>query len=463
MKKLIHDIHKGKNLEQNLERYKKEAIQTYSEYGTLELTFSAYTLLEEVEEEKKELAERESTMIDRVLQTLGKLGDGSCPYGELAEQMRKIREDITARMDLFTAYTDRLICYEYVLNRMEYSYLSEKEITAKLSAYPDEEYIQQLLGYLFGDKDQSVVRDKLRLVVSQVPVHLTKNKFFEKISDALTLYQGGDCSALDDFIYILRTSAMLYEPKHYVGEYTDFEELLTKLEEADYTNMTELQYNDMTQVLEKAAQMIHELTDFYYSVQKVVNGIYAMSLVLPYVEEQSKLVKAGRSIWNCLALRQYKAEMLIPLEGRIESCVERSSYLESVLFEIKQSYRDQLGKMSLTAFFDDFSLVANLLSDSLFINLEQVNDEKKADAAYVKECEKKLLAELSDQFSRLSRPVKRAVMGQILEKLPMMFQSSQEVEEYLRVNLLGCQVKSEKAIVMTMLWDLMQEEKEWCS
>lgn len=461
MKKLIHDIHNGKNLKENLQVYQKMAIQTYSEYGTLELTFSAYTLLEEIMEERKELASKEEGVINTVLHALGELGKEACDYCKVAEKMRNLREDITAKMDLFTAYTDRLICYEYVLNRMELKYLSDKELKSKLAAYREEEYLQQLMGYLFGNKDQSVVRDKLRLVISQVPVQMTKTKFFEKIGDAFTLYQGGERSSLNDFIYILRTSAMLYEPKHYVGKYTEFETLLKQLETADYVNMTEAEYDEMTKVLEKAAQSIHEITDFYYSLQKVVNGIYAMCLVFPYVEEESKLVKAGRSIWTCLALREYRAEMLTPLEGRIEQCVEKSSYLESVLYEIKNSYQEELTDLALTSFFNDFALVANLLSDSLFIDLEQVASTEIADADYVQQCQERLLEELSAKMSQLSRPVKRAVMGQILEKLPMMFQNSHEVEEYLRVNLLGCPDKAEKAIVMTMLWDLMQEEQEW--
>lgn len=461
MKKLIHDIHNGKNVKENLKVYCDMAIKTYSEYGTLELTFSAYTLLEEIVEEKTELAVKEQEVIDTVLQALGELGKETCAYGEVAERMRKLREKITAKMELFTAYTDRLICYEYVLNRMELKYLPEKEIAKQLAVFQEEEYLRQLMSYLFANEDQSVVQDKLRLVISQVPVHMTKSKLFEKIGEALTLYQGGERSSLDDFIYILRTSAMVYEPKRYEGDYTDFETLLNRLETADYVKMPEAEYEEMTRVLEEAAQSIHEITDLYYGLQKVVNGIYAMCQVLPYVTKESKLVKAGRSIWVCLANREYRPEMLMPLEGRIERCIEKSSYLESVLYEIKNSYQEELTELSLTSFFEDFTLVANLLSDSLFINLEQEAKSEVADADYVQQRTDSLLEELSEKMGQLSRPVKRAVMGQILEKLPMMFQNVQEVEEYLRVNLLGCQDKAEKAIVMVMLWDLMQEEQEW--
>lgn len=461
MKKLIHDLHNGKNVIRNLNVYRDLAVQTYSEYGTLELTFSAYMLVEKIMEENTQSTKQETKAIEAVLQALGEIAKETCDYDKVIARMKTLREEITAKMDLFTAYTDRLICYEYVLNRMELKYVSEKELNNILKSFHEEEYMARLSSYLFADKDQSVVRDKLRLVIGQVPVHMTKNKLFEKISEALTLYKDGDRSSLDDFVYMLRTSAMVYEPQRYVGEYKEIEDKLARLSSADYSDMSEEEYEEMATILEQAAESMHEMTDFYYSLQKVVNDIYAMCLVLPYVEEESKLLKAGRSIWTCLALREYRDEMLMPLEGRIEESVEKSSYLESVLYEIKSVYKEEIDSLGLAQFFEDFALVANLLSDSLFIDLDKAVKEEVADVAYVQQCTDKLLDELSEKMSQMSRPVKRAVMGQILEKLPMMFQNTDEVHEYLRINLLGCSNKAEKAVVMTMLWDLIQEEQDW--
>lgn len=461
MKKLIHDIHKGKNLKENLKKYAELAIPVYMDYGMLELTFSAYTLVEEIVEESQELAARESEPIARVLAALGTLGQENCDYASLAADMQELRREITRKMDLFTAYTDRLICYEYVMNRMEMAFIPEKELTKKLADFDEKEYMAKLNEYLFGNTDQSVIQDKVRMVMGQVPAHITKNKLFERIEEASTLYKDQDRSAMDSWLYMIRTSAMIYEPQHYVGQYAALEQQLKRLEQADYDNLSESEYDELAAVLETGARDIHEITDFYYNVQKVVNGIYAMCLILPYCETESKLVKAGRSIWCCLAKKEYKEEMLLPLEGRIEPCVEKSSYLESVFYEIKSSCQKELTEVGLTQFFEDFALVTNLLSDSLFIDLSRMGEEEKADGAYIKTRTSQLLEELEEKFQSLSRPVKRAVVAQILEKLPLPFQSAAEVQEYILVNLMGCSNKAEKCVVLTILWDLMQEEKEW--
>lgn len=458
MKKLIQDIHKGKNLEGNLKVYEKMALATYGDYASLELTFSAFTFVQEMVEEKAELAAGEKDMTDAICEVLDSLGRNTGDSQAILHRMKELRQKITDKMDFFTSFTDRLICYEYVLNRMELKYIPEKELKKRLASFDEEEYIRQLRAYLFGQEDQNVIRDKVRLVVGQVPVRMTKIKFFEKIGEALTLYKDGDKSALDDFIYMLRTASMIYEPQNKGEDYPELNKIMEQLEVADYSELTEEEYNCLVELLEQGAKKISELTDFYYSMQKVVNCICAMTLVREYPKEDTKLAAACRSIWVCLAKKEYRDEMLLPLEGRIEENVEKSSYLESVLYEVKVSYKKEIEKAGLTAFFEDFAMVANLLSDSLFIDLDKVAKEEKADAAYVQQCQEKLFRELEEKMESVSRPVKRAIMGEVLEKLPMMFQKSGEVEEYIRINLLGCQDKAEKCTVMTMLWDLLQEE-----
>lgn len=461
MKHLIQEIHTGKNLDKNLKQYEKIAVETYRDYGSLELTFSAFTFVEEMVEEKADLAVKEKEMTDTVWEALDSLGKKMGESEKIICDMKELRQQITEKMDYFTSFTDRLICYEYVLNRMELKYIPEKELKKRLASFEEEEYVRELCGYLFRQEDQSVIRDKVRLVVGQIPVRMTKMKFFEKIGEALTLYKDGDKSSLDDFIYMLRTAAMVYEPADKGDNYPELQGILGDLESADYSDLSEVEYNRLAERLEQGAKQISQLTDFYYSMQKVVNGIYAMALMEDYQTEDSKLAAACRSIWVCLAKGEYRDEMLAPLEGRIEENVEKTSYLESVLYEVKASYKEEVKAAGLTQFFEDYAIVANLLSDSLFIDLDKVVQEEKADASYVEQCREELFRELEEKLSEVSRPVKRAIMGEVFEKLPMMFQKSSEVEEYIRVNLLGCQDKAEKCTVMTLLWDLIQEESEW--
>ena len=96
MKKLIHDIHKGKNIKENLKHYSDLAIRTYVDYGTLEMTFSVYTLLEE-EVDEDSYSEEKQESLKRVKKALGTLGGQGCDYTALMEEMKSFREEITGK------------------------------------------------------------------------------------------------------------------------------------------------------------------------------------------------------------------------------------------------------------------------------------------------------------------------------------------------------------------------------
>lgn len=460
VKQLIHELMKGKNVKSNLEKYKAISVSSYMEYAALELTFSAYTMVQEIMEERPEPAERERRMAQSILELLGDLGRRDMDVETVIPQIRELRQEITERMDVLTCYTDRLLVYEYVLNRMEFKYLSEKELDQKLAAFQEPAYMKKLLAWLFSDRDQTILHEKLRLVIGQIPVHMTRNKFSQRVSEAMTLYKDGDAGALENFIYMIRTAAMVYEPVTYAEEYPEFRALLQQLADADYTGLDETAYHSLAAGLEEGASAIRDITDFYYGLQKVVNGVFAICLLQRHLhpDSESRLVRACRSIWVCLAQRQYRDEMLEPLEGRIEELLEKISGLEPVLMEIQASYRAEIRSAGVASFYEDLAAVSNLLSDSLFVDLDRAVKEEKADAAYVKRRTEELLEELLKKLNEVSRPVRRALMGQVLEKLPLVFENTDEVQEYIQVNLMGCQDKAEKCVVMMILWDLMQEE-----
>lgn len=460
MKRLLQELHQGKNLDKNLKEYRDLALETYEAYSVLELTFSAYGLVEEATEDRELAGGAGKEQFEKIKQGLLTLSDPEADLKKLEQDMEELRSQITEKMNLFTAYTDRLIVYEYVLNRMEYQYLDKKEQKDKINGIQPEEFLQKLQGYLFSDKDTSVMQEKIRLVVGQLPVRMTRDKFYDCIREAFTLYKGSDKASVDGFVYVLETAGTLYRPAESLEPYEDLWSKYCQLEKADYKNMDADQYEMLAGVLEEAAKQIHGLTDFYYSMQKVVNGIYAQCLLKKYIVSEEKLSKACQSIWKCLAKEEYREEMLVPLEGRIEPLVEKSSYLEAVLFETVSSCKEELEKQGLTGVYMDLGKVANLLSDSLFVSLEEAAEPEEASETYIQEQTKELIKKMDQKLAEVSKPVKRAIMGEVLEKLPMVFKSQDQVMETIRTRLFGCQDLAEQAVVVDLLNDWMRQE-EW--
>ena len=109
MKRLLQELHQGKNLDKNLKEYKELALETYEAYSVLELTFSAYGLVEEISEDKKLAEDAGKGQFEKIKQGLLTLSDPAADYAKLGQEMEKLRSRITEKMNLFTAYTDRLI------------------------------------------------------------------------------------------------------------------------------------------------------------------------------------------------------------------------------------------------------------------------------------------------------------------------------------------------------------------
>ena len=100
MKQLIHELMKGKNVKSNLEKYRAISVSSYMEYAALELTFSAYTMVQEIMEERPEPAERERRMAQSILELLGDLGRRDMDVETVIPQIRELRQEITERMDV---------------------------------------------------------------------------------------------------------------------------------------------------------------------------------------------------------------------------------------------------------------------------------------------------------------------------------------------------------------------------
>ena len=215
--------------------------------------------------------------------------------------------------------------------------------------------------------------------------------------------------------------------------------------------------------LEKAGEYILRVTDFYYQLQKVVNAMYALSLANCHKREESALYEHCREVLMQVAEGSLNEEGLVKLEGKIETYVEKSSYLEAVLFEIKSSHKKIIEELGKGEEFDAFAKIANLLSDSLFIDMERFGENDTVEAAAEAEKIKELTGELSDFLSTLSKPLKKAVMAEVLEKLPVEFTNAGEIETYIRTNLFGCQNEAEKKAAMMELREWMDEAAEWRS
>lgn len=458
VKALMKEIQQGNHLDENLIEYKERAYFLYGEYASLELFFSAFLLMEEVQEEKREIAVSNYKILNQIKEAIKQLASGTAKNENLITWMRELRGDITKEMDMLTAYTDRFICYEYILNRMEFRYTDEKMLKKELEEIDENIWMNRLMRFLFSTKDQAVINENLRSVMGQLPIRMTKAKFFERLQETLTLYKGSEKASLDEFLYMVRTSAMLYEPE--ITEYEQhscFETILRKLEDCDYVGCKEETFSQLVKELQESAKTIHEITDFYYLLQNIVNQIYAIALCRKNGACGDTISIKAMEILRKVISGKTESEYLIPFEGKIEKYAEESSYFEAALYEVRSSYMEKVEELQLTKSMEELVVVANLLSGSLFIDLEKKVENRIVEEADIKDAAAQLIEEFEVKFNLCSKPVRRAIMAQVAQTFPLGFQNTDQVKECIRQSLFMCQDRAEKMAVIQILNQLIED------
>ena len=198
------EITKGKNLSENLLKYGNGMCSMYNGLGFIKMSMNYYTVLDiarDLQNDKDLL-----NMINRLNELVERFVENDeCDDYEAFNELNSFREQIIEIMEVITAYVDRLRIYEHVLNRVEYRF-NEGELDYD---YYNTYMTNEIMHYILSDKDNVVINGKISEIVGQLPVRMLKDRFFEHIRDAFTLYHGAGKDSIDDFYYTLSTSAML--------------------------------------------------------------------------------------------------------------------------------------------------------------------------------------------------------------------------------------------------------------
>ena len=274
IRKIIKDLDKGVAPRKNIPIYANYLADTYLNYASIELVFSAYMLVETCEE-GIDLSEEEERRYDEVCGVIPELYEEDPQKRDACiERLDRIRGEITQVMEKYTSYTDHLICYDYVLQHRRYDFKEEQPFEKEVFAAEEDIFVKELMVFLVGNQDQSIVKERLQQLMGMIPVHMTKQRLMGKIQDTGSLYIGGDMASLDNFIYMVRSAAMLQKaPEQSKDKISD---LLEKLRDTDFTALTKESYDVVSKELEKAGESILHVTDFYYQLQKVVTSMYAL-------------------------------------------------------------------------------------------------------------------------------------------------------------------------------------------
>lgn len=452
-RQLQHDIENQKNIEESLPIAINMIASDYYVYSAYQFAMNFYNYYEMTCEQS--IAETDTVfemMNHLVEQTLLSSFDGQVRE-EAIKQVDCLRAEILKVMEELTAFADKFAIYEYMLNRLEKNYEDN------LEDIDNDSVTRDIMETIFSDKDQVLINARIRAMLSQLPVRMTKNRFFDMLKDSLSIYEGSDLSSVDDFLYMVRSASGLAVKKEKVPVTSDsimyLTESLKKLENYDFVMLSPEQFKEASDLLTLAVEKIQNITDRYFSLQEVVNAYYCMLLNQPYIsyeaqKEADTLSKIIRAIVDNnkedkkLSLEDDIVEQFEQTEGKLEQYLSYLSMDEAMIESMNLSNQDLIRSLMLSQQFTALQLSKSLSSNSVFIDLHEEKKDGKADSLYLTKKFNELVEEFTSLLEKNKKLYNRAIIASVLRELPVLFNSKEEVENYIKNALAGCHDISEK-------------------
>lgn len=465
-KKLVTDIGRQADMEHKLPEYLRLLGKQYNYYAVVKMCMNYYTMKSMLEEEAGDSNTDVAKYFNIVSGLIEKYITGDKIVDEEAlTAINQIRENIEYKMRNLTAYTDGLQVYEYILNRVE------AKVKGHTQQVDTELLSDRMFAYVFRENDTVVINSKLKLLIEQLPVRMTKNKFYDVVTNTLSIYKGGDKASVDEFVEMLKTAVLIDKPKGFETEYPYLYSTYKNLKIADYSDLDAENFDRLLESLNTAASIINNEASAYMLLQEVVNDVYTILLT----HKEGRADNAGEIGYGAALdiLRESVkeisvdelTELLMPkfvlLEGVQEQVYETVMVLETAFDDVKKGNRELVDKLLLTEKTAALEKAQKLMSTSLFIDLNKNIDASEyevADSDYIMKLRDSLVEELKKLFADNCRQVNRSIMCKLLASMPVFLNSQQDIKSYFEYVLNNCNDDSELYACSKLIEEIIEEQ-----
>ncbi len=450
----VNELLKGRRVEENLHIYTEGMASLYRRMAYLRMSMNFYTLAEIINDKSGEKNDKTGEMRKEVCGFVNRaVLEADADYASLREEAAALRSRLTALMEVLTAYTDRFQVYEHMLNRIEFRFAD----SGFTDSYYNSGFEDDIMKYVTSDKDNSAINMKIALVVSQLPMRLSNGKFFDIIKNTFTLYKSSDRTAIDDFVYMIRTAGLLYKPQGFEN-FTEFAELDAAFLETDFAKLSSEEYESLRSRLDGASELVREYSDNCIMLTEIVNDVYTLALTdgaFGDVNEKQKLTEAIGEAYAAIKENRAPSEEIYGIFDEVAGLQEKTMQLiytpELALEGIKEANASEIERLGMRGRLDTVSKLAGLHSASTFARLENETEDDQCPDGYAMEAADKLTEEFTSLFENAGRMFKRAVMSSVIGNLPVFFNSLEEFGGYVRVALGQCSDGAERQACMSLI------------
>ncbi len=475
LKNVVKNIEKKKEPEVNIPLFLNGMNERYNRVATVRLIFNYFSFYQALSNEtfketdtglKKEIHELSKNVSLLLCAYIAGKYNGYERIG-LLKSLGELRNKNTEIVSKITYFVDALILKEHVLNRIEYSF---KEPDASIKNANDSDLADSCVNYIFEDKDPVNVNSKILEVMAELPVRMTKGRFFDLLKDGLKLYKTADKLSLDNLKDSIESGAALKFSAEDIKDFGDVYEIYKQLENADYSNLDESTFNNLISGLNFARLYINDNIDSFLILQDIINDFYIIAVSDQYLVKQITEEEKLKTTVNAIDINNLDSESfagvletLTPLfeslEGVQESISEELMSYDYTTDLIQKDYTSMVKDMMLQSLLNALKLMTALSSGSSFVKIENENENEDSSdfdpLIYIEKLGNALEEEFTKAFESDSKPVVRARMAKAISKLPVSFNSANEIVSYIHSSLDDCRNEAEKYAVRELLMQIV--------
>lgn len=474
IRECVKALDKNKDVRTMLPDYVDKCMHMNNEDARLKLMMNYYVYYEMVTEGINPYIESAADTTDEVNEIIHQIYEESPSdeeMSDLADKLLKLRQNVMDKMQVLTAYVDCFVVYEYILNRVQYRFEEMKKLP------DDTEFAQDVVKFIFGSNDNVAINDSIHAVVGQLPMRMTRTRYIDVIRNSISVYEGSDMNSLESFLYMFRTNAMLYKNDDMDKYFTEFVAVLDELSKVDYENITKEMYEIYAEKMRSNASKLNDISDLYMQLGQIINELYIIAVSSKYNEKSDKtaaqqvvirginslFMKRDSDVWELSDTEfgdeeeklYWLGEYFHEIEGRQEKLFDAMNMAGAILDETMEAQKDIIKELSLEQEFTYLKQMSQLSSNSVFAQLDEVTDDKKVTADDILKISDQLTVEIKEYLKGCSRMVRRAIMANTIDKLPVFFNSPQEVADYVTMSLEQCDDEAEKYASKQLIMEMM--------
>lgn len=447
------ELYAKRDVEQNLPCYLRNLAGVYYRMANYNLAMQYTTFKEGVEEGDMVLSEQAAAyakVLEDQIQRLAASGAEAESVESPMEAVGALRQELTVAMQALTAYTDRLYLHEYALSRLAPGMEGTVEDIDSNAA------LEEISSFLFCDEEQEGMLARTSLVVSELPVRMTKAKFLEWVRNTASVYKDADSETIERVFYMLYSASGLYEPEG-MELFPECKEALDYFSGLDYRNLSLEQYDTAKEKLEEITEAITAVSESYFSLMELTNSLMTVLFTEGYVMPSDLKATAGcREIYRMMGdgtdfTEEDLVEAFETFEGLPEE-IEEFLFREEGYFDELPVEEKLLDAMMQKALYTRVLFARRLHTTSLFVELEsRETKEESFDSALDGFC-----TAITGALETGQRVLNRGVMARVIQNLPLPFTRKSDIQKYILACLENCHDMSEKTAAIKAIREVAE-------